>query len=364
MDNIEKYLAEIYFDPKHPASFSGLNKFYNFVKRDDKHNVSKGKIGRWLRRQEAYSLHKPVIRPKRTPIEVAGIDDQWSADLMDMSKFSRQNNGIKFLLVIIDTFSKYLWVLPLKNKTGATVAEAFQKVLDEGRMPKRLRTDKGQEFRANIVKTLLASKGIKQLFTQNEAKAAVAERVIKTIKSKIYRYLTYKNSHSYIDKLPEFVSSYNKTVHGTTKYRPVDVNVNNQEDVRFSTFLSKRSKHPFTLKPYKFRLGDKVRISYLKNTFSREYDHKWSGEVFKVTRRFRRSGIPVYKLSDYNNEAISGTFYQNELALADLDDDQMFKIEKVIKERGQGKNKELFVKWLYWPSKFNEWIKASDVEAI
>ena len=362
METTEQYLKRIYYDSKNPASFSGLGKFYNYVKRNRK-DISKSSVFKWLRKQEAYSLHRQTFKPQRTPIVVAGIDDQWIADLMDMTKFQDQNDNVKYLLVVIDTFSKYLWIRPLSSKTGASVAEAFRSIFAEGRKPQRIRSDKGQEFRAKVVQALMTSNGVKQLFSQNETKTAVAERVIKTVKSKIFRFMTYKNSQRYVDDIQDFARSYNETKHKSTMQRPIDVNQNNEEEVRIASYLSQ----PKTMRKkqaFKFKLGDKVRITYLRNKFSREYDHKWTGEVFTVSNRYRRLGIPVYRLQDNDGEELTGTFYNNELLLTGLDDDQLFKIEKIVKTRGRGAGKEYFVKWLYWPTKFNSWIKASDVEQL
>lgn len=360
----EDYLKEIYFDPKNPASFSGPAKLYQFVQKDGKFDISRYKIRKWLQQQEPYSLQRPNrLHFKRTPIVVAGIDDQWSADLMDMVKFSDSNNGVKYILVVVDTFSKYLWLRPLKDKTGASVAKAFSDIFNEGRKPNRIRTDKGQEFRANVVKDLMQSKNIKQLFAENESKAAISERAIKTIKSKILRYLTYKNSFNYIDELQNFSDGYNKTTHRTIDMAPKDVTENNEEDVRISTYFN-RPKSQAKLSKYRFKPGDRVRITHLRNKFSREYDQRWTGEVFTIAQRFHRGQKPIYRLKDYNGEDISGSFYQPELQKVNLKDDELFKIEKVIRERGRGNNKQYFVKWLYWPKKFNSWVKARDIEQI
>jgi hypothetical protein len=106
---MEDYLKNIYFSPSKPASLSGPDKLYQFVKKDGKYNISKYKIRKWLQRQEPYSLQRPYRRPtNRTPIIVAGIDDQWSADLMDMVKFSKYNQGFTYVLVVIDVFSRYV----------------------------------------------------------------------------------------------------------------------------------------------------------------------------------------------------------------------------------------------------------------
>ena len=132
---------------------------------------------------------------------VTGIDDQWSADLMDMAKFKEYNRGYTFVLVVIDVFSKYLWMRPLKNKQGTSVSKAIDSILEEGRSPTRIRTDKGAEFKAKEVQKTLRKHHIQHLYAQNETKAAIAERVIKTIKSKMYRYFTFKRDYAYIDNL-------------------------------------------------------------------------------------------------------------------------------------------------------------------
>ena len=107
-----------------------------------------------------------------------------------------------------------------------------------------------------------------------------------------------------------------------------------------------------------------MRLSHLRNKFTREYDQRWTGEVFTVDRRFHRGKKAIYKLKDYFAEPISGSFYGSELSRVNINADSLFNIERVVRERGRGKNKEYFVKWLYWPEKFNEWIKAATVERI
>ncbi|CAG2217713.1 unnamed protein product [Mytilus edulis] len=130
--------------------------------------------------QEPYSLQRPLRRPQnRTEIVVAGIDDQWSADLMDMVKFSKYNKEYKYVLVVIDVFSKYLWLRKLKDKKGESVATAFQDIFQTGRVPNKIRTDMGQEFKAKRVQTVFKKEEINHFYAFNEVKASVSERVIK-----------------------------------------------------------------------------------------------------------------------------------------------------------------------------------------
>lgn len=228
----ENYLHEIYYNLENAGSFLGPDKLFRYVRKDGKYVISKYKIRKWLQKQEAYSLQRSVRRRfKRNKIMVTGIDDQWSADLMDMNKFANYNDGFAYILVVIDVLSKYLWMRPLKNKKGVSVANALRDILLEGRVPKRIRTDKGQEFRAKEVQQVLKDHKITHLYAQNETKAAIAERVIKTIKTRIYRFMTYKQGYDYINKLQTFVKSYNGTYHRTIGMAPKSVNNRNETAV-------------------------------------------------------------------------------------------------------------------------------------
>lgn len=177
----EDYLAKIYYNPVNAGSFSGPEKLYRYVRQDGKYVLSKYKIRKWLQRQEAYSLQRGVRRHfKKNKVIALGIDDQWDVDLMDMSKYSKGNDGMAFVLIVIDIFSKFLWMQPLKDKKGQSVTAALKSVLREGRRPTRIRSDKGQEFRSRTFNALLKEQNIEHLYAQNtEVKANYAERVIK-----------------------------------------------------------------------------------------------------------------------------------------------------------------------------------------
>ena len=139
----EDYLAKIYNDPANARSFSGPEKLYWYVRKEGKYVLGKYKIRKLLQRQDAYSLQKGVRRRfKRNKVITFCIDDRWDVDLMDISKYAKENNGVSFILVVIDIFFKYLWMRPLK---GQNVTAAFQDIPQEGRHPTRLRSDKGQE---------------------------------------------------------------------------------------------------------------------------------------------------------------------------------------------------------------------------
>ena len=206
--------------------------------------------------------------------------------------------------------------------------------------------------------------GVLYFPTQNETKASTSERAILTIKTRLSRYFTYKDDDNYLPILQDVADSYNKTYHRTIGMPPARVSLNNEEEVRLATYLARNKSRnkPETQKPFKFKIGDHVRITYLKNVFTRAYDQTYSGEVFVITKRYHRAYIPDYRLKDLNNDEIKGTFYQSELQKIDFDPEQSFKVEKILKTRGKGHKKQYFIKWLFYPSSFNTWIFAKDLK--
>ena len=140
----EDYLSSIYFNPEHPASFAGPSKLYHELKKDGRFNVGLSKIKKWVQNQDVYSLHRPLRRKfVRNRVVVSSIDEEWDVDLMDMSNIAKQNKGVKFLLLAIDIFSRYVFIQPLKSKAMSEVVKAFNTILQEGRKPKLLQSDEG-----------------------------------------------------------------------------------------------------------------------------------------------------------------------------------------------------------------------------
>jgi hypothetical protein len=356
---LDQYLNKIYFDPEHPASYSGPGKLYRVVKKVGYHPTHEF-IKQWVRDQEAYSIHKPArYKFPRQRIVPTDRDSQWDIDLTDMQDIKADNDDVSFLLIVIDLLSRFLWVRPLKSKSAKDVKEAFVDIFKGNRKPRMIRSDKGKEFDNRMLKHYLDGLNIKYFTTQNEGKANYAERVIKTLKSKIVRFITHNNTRRYIDKLPELVNSYNNTVHRSIGMPPAKVTRKLAKSLWWKLY---RPKKPLKIKPYKLRVGDYVRISFLKNTFSREYDQRWSGELFTIVGRYRSQGIPLYVLKDYSGEEVEGSFYTEELQKIHPDD--VFKVEKILKKRTRGGKKEVLVKWLRWPDKYNSWEPEENVQSL
>ena len=159
--DLQELLQKIYYNPKHPASFSGLEPLYNAVREDSHIPFSKRDVKTWLEKQLTYTLHKPIRRRfLRRRVLVSGIDWQWESDLVDLPKLSRYNNGYKWLVTTIDVLSKYAWVVPIKDKTGKSLVQAYKKIFKGGRKPKKLHTDHGTEFLNRQLQTRLKDNGI------------------------------------------------------------------------------------------------------------------------------------------------------------------------------------------------------------
>jgi transposase InsO family protein len=233
MADWKTYLASIYFDPKHPGSYAGPDKLYDVVKSEGKHRIGRYRIRKWLQDQEAFSLTRGARRRfKRTRVIVEGIDSQWDADLMDMANISKDNDGVRYVLVMIDIFSRYLWCRSLKTKKGVELVRTIDSVLREGRKPRVLRTDRGSEFTNRNVQKYLKDQGVHYMSTNNETKANYAERVIKTLKHKIFRYILKNRNYSYVNVLQDVVTSYNRTVHRTLGVTPQSITKANEGESR------------------------------------------------------------------------------------------------------------------------------------
>ena len=234
---------------------------------EGKFNISRTKIKEWLMKQDTYTLHKPIRRHfRRNRVIVGGIDHQWQMDLADMQCMQKFNDGYRYLLVCIDVFSKYAWVVPLKNKTGLSLVEAFKIILASGRKPEKIITDQGTEFFKKHFKALLKEEDIELYNTYNETKASVVERLIRTLKTRMWRYFTAKKTMRYIDMLPDLVYSYNHSVHRSIKTTPADVTADNEKQVWCTLYDHNDDvKHV----KYKFKIGDQVRISKMKRKFEK-----------------------------------------------------------------------------------------------
>ena len=252
----------------------------------------------------ADELHKPVIRKfNERKVYLKFKDNIWGGDLADMQSLSKKNKGINYLLCVIDLFSKYAFVVPLKDKKGFSVTNAFNKIIKQsGRKPNKIWVDEGSEFYNHVFKRLLSRNNIIMYSTYDEGKSVAAERFIRTLKNKLYKHMTTTGKNVYYDVLDDIVNEYNNTKHNTIKMKPKDVG-NNNKRVYIDEYNEKDSR---------FKVDDRVRISKFKNIFAKGYTPNWSNEIFIVDKI--NDTIPyTYNIKDLNGEEIIGSFYDREL---------------------------------------------------
>ena len=251
----------------------------------------------------ADELHKPIIRKfnKRKVYSQFKVN-VWGVDLADMQSLSRKNKGIKYLLCAIDLYSKYAFVIPLKEKKGISIVNAFNKIIKQcNRKPNKIWVDQGGEFYNNVFEKWLSDNDINMYSTYNESKSVVAKRFIRTLKNKLYKYMTATGKNVYYDVLNDAVNKYNNTKHSTIKMKPIDVKNNKR------VYIDEHNE-----KDSKFKVGDRVRISKFKNIFAKVYTPNWSSEIFIVDKI--NDTVPyTYNLKDLNDEEIIGSFYDKEL---------------------------------------------------
>ena len=244
---------DIASNPEHDGYQRGLTSMvYKFF---DKKSMGSG-ITRNMTKSSssilADELHKPIIRKFNKRKVYSQFKDNISGvDLADMQSLSRKNKGIKYLLCAIDLYSKYAFVIPLKDKKGISIVNAFNKIIKQSnRKPNKIWVDQGGEFYNNVFEKWLSDNDIIMYSTYNEGKSVVAERFIRTLKTKLYKHMTATGKNVYYDVLDDVVNKYNNTKHSTIKMKPIDVK--NNKRVYFDEHNEKDSR---------FKVGDRVRIS-------------------------------------------------------------------------------------------------------
>ena len=297
-------LENLYHDPKFPGSFSGADNFYREVKRIYS-KTSQKRINNFLKSQDAYSLHKRTRKPKRyRRTLVFRPRDLWQIDLLDMQKYSKLNRGYRYICVIIDCFSRYVWVKPLKNKTGKAIVKALALLLMNER-PKLIQADQGTEFFNKNVKRMLEAFGLKLYHTYSDKKAAIVERVQRTLRSRLGRLFTRRNNFNWIDNIDDIVEAYNNSYHRSIDMKPVDVDEEHIANIFFKSIPNYR-------KMIKLKTGDRVRLLLKKKQFKKEFEKSWTDEIFTV-KKVQKTNQITYLIEDEEGEDILGGFYAEEL---------------------------------------------------
>ena len=294
----------------------------------------------------------------------------FDADTAHYENFSSDNDGYKYVVVFIDILSHYLYTYPLKTLTSKEMVESLNILFTEYK-PTIIRTDRGVEFRG-LADKYMTQNDVKHIMTSDHSKANYAERVIKTIKMKLTRYMVYKRKHRWVDVLKDVTNSYNNTYHRSIKMTPKEA-LDTDDPVLWKRQYENKTNPPkkkikstikyVQQKPlFRYKTGDVVRLSKIPGTYDKETDQKWTDELFRVTSRSINQGIQKYEVKDFANDPIIDKFSADELQKVNVSEDTQYDIEKVLKKRKNKGKTQLHIRWKGWGSKFDSWIDENQIE--
>ena len=312
-------LHALYTSCKNPAAF-GSRKHLKAIS-----NCTYKDVDNYLNRSETYTKFKQTRNQfQRLKVQSYRLNEIWSIDLADMQKLSRFNNGTNYIFVAVDTLSRYVWALPLKNKTAIACKDALDNIIknlnDQSpnmmkpkfcektssvHKPEKIWVDKGREFAGDFA-AYCRKQGIKLYSTNSETKSAFAERMIRSLKSILFKFLHEHNTDTYIADLQNFLNVINSRVNRMTKLAPKAVK---KSDVPYLISLQCSNE---VRKP-KYAIGQQVRIKRKIDTFHRGYKIQFTEEVFTIVG-VQTVNPPTYSIKDRENQLIQGKFYESELS--------------------------------------------------
>ena len=287
------------------AAYGSIN---NLVKES---GLSRKKVELFLHSKNSYTKYRQAKKKfPRLAVYAKHKNEIWCADLAQVDKLAEWNNGIKYLLVVVDVFSRYVRVETLRNKSAESTKRAYIKLCSSAKdklsFPKKLWVDKGKEFMADF-RQFCEDVGTKVYHTHSETKASYAERAIRSLKNILYRYMEERETNKYYDNLPNFVNTLNSRVNRSIGKAPKDVDNEDVLQILYSSRKPARERRP------KFNVGDVVRIAKANIPFKKGYKPQFTEETFVVTNIASRVPVVTYNIMDLRGDNISGKFYESEL---------------------------------------------------
>lgn len=296
-------------------------------------------------------LHKQVRKHFITrSVELKGLHDLYQADLVEMIPYTKINKGYKYILTMINCFSKYAFAVPMKTKSSSEVVKVLKPILQNNKM-NHLQTDRGKEWYNVSVQNLLKQYNINHYSTYSDKKASIIERFNRTLKNKMWKWFTANGKYSWVKILPDLLEKYNHTIHRTINMKPVDVNAYNEKEI-----LSRINKKRIITKTkaLKFKIGDRVRISKYKKIFTKGYLPNWTNELFTIYS-IKPTVPKTYVLKDDKGNILKGGFYEQEISKTKYAD--IYLIEKILKRKGD----KVLVRWLGYDKSHDSWVNKNNI---
>lgn len=370
-------IRQVFLDPASPACFASAENVLIEVRRVYP-KTTLADVVDVLQRLPTYTLHKyRRVRFKRLRVVPTNFMSDVQADLADMQKIADANDNFRYIIVAVDVLSRRIFAAPTKSKGSSHMIAAFKRLFRQMPvLPRRIFTDKGLEFVAGDVKTFLQKQMlVEHLVAQSpDVKAAVAERFVRTLKSRLYKYFTANNTTRWIEVLPKICDAINRTKSRATGLRPNDVNFSNATELINRLYAPQLVQQTQSIRNNAmtdtktpvvgtFREGDTVRIAKEKTIFEKSYLPNYTQKEFKI-KTINSARRPVnYWLTNEDNQPIKGRFYGVELSRTkpNLSTEKRLIIEKVLKTRKRRGLVEYYVKWKGLAEQESSWITAADI---
>ena len=306
-----RHLKKNYANPKSGVSFGGISRIYDYYNKV----IPIEQIKNFLSNDDSYTLHVKSFKKQYNPSFIRYKGQQMQADLIDVSNLSNNNNGIKFLLTIICSFTKKAWIYPIKNKKSDVVLKAFKTFMkDVVKVPRSVLMDAGGEFA--LVRKWCNENGIKTYLPYSSFHGSFIERFNQSIKNRIYKWMDANKTEKYINSLESLLEGYNNAKHSSIGTSP-DIAWNNKSIHPIIRERLQKYYNKFKKTKPKFNIGDTVRIKMLpKSSFHKGYDIQNNQELFEIHEVSKNLPIPMYQIHSLEKPeegVIKGQFYGHEL---------------------------------------------------
>ena len=369
------FLQKLYENLENPCGYSGKGKLFQHARKLGRKDISKGDVEEFLKKQSGWSFHGVVPRNfVRKPIKVCRPGLILGIDLLDLTaKIGRHNKKHRYIFLMIDCFSRKLWLTPIKDKSNLTCAKVMEKFFEKSSHKYAfVFSDMGGEFCGRHTQKVYDKFGITRYSVKNRRfKCSIAERAVRTVKEKMYKYFTQKNTLKYIDILKHLENTYNRSSHKGLGYETPDKvhNLTDLEEIKlqekiqlkqkFKNYggISRRELKNLDTISQVFKVGTPVRLLLNKaeGVFQKSYEPIFTKEIFTIRKIDKK--LPLsYWISDLNGCSIEGVVYHKELKPTALP--EMYEIEKVLKTVTDKKSgaKKYLVKWAGYPDHFNSYV--------
>lgn len=357
-------LRSIYYDASNPASFGSVDKLFRAASEIDP-SIKRTNVEDFLSGEFAYTLHRKIVRKfRRNPVVASFHSELAQADLIDLRKYMAENDDFRYILTMIDVFSKVAFAVPVKTKSAIDMEKALMSILETYK-PSNLQTDDGREFTNKRVQKLLKQHMVHYYVAKNEViKCAVVERFQRTLMTRISKYFTSKGHHRFLEILPSMISSYNNGFHRSIRMTPVQA-TSADKSVVFMNLYGFNNERELLRDEYKHRpkhaAGTFVRVPKIKNIFEKGYRQTFTDEIFKVLSSNTNHENPVYKLEDSRGKAVPGSFYEHEVQKVANND--LYRVE-VLGKRKRGGVDEVKVRYVNFPDVQPEWINEKNIQDL